>query len=242
MAGTFAGQPALLPGPEGELARALPARVADHDARRPALAGGAARAGHDRVPRRAHRPARRLRHRRRRVSAPVCVHLCACVCACVCTLVTDRVRVCAQVQGRAAGGAAPARGQQELLLRHRPEQPRHLHESQRGGTIVASNWAAPPALFTMHGYPGRPRPDDPVAPRPSGPRPSTCTLVFQVLRDFEIFSVYLWRFEHANWALFTSPISHCMQGEVSMYKTIYIILLLKKLGIGILYFLLLICL
>ena len=62
-----AGQPALLPGPEGELARALPARVADHDARRAALAGGAAGAGHDRVPRRAHRPARRLRHRRRRV-------------------------------------------------------------------------------------------------------------------------------------------------------------------------------
>lgn len=64
-----AGQPAVLPGPEGELARTLPAGVADDNARRASLAGGAARAGHDRVPRRAHRPAGRLRHRRRRVRA-----------------------------------------------------------------------------------------------------------------------------------------------------------------------------
>ncbi|XP_045779865.1 transcriptional activator protein Pur-beta isoform X4 [Maniola jurtina] len=59
----------FLPTPEGELAGALPARVADDNARRAALAGGAAGAGHDRVPRRADGPAGRLRHRRRRVRA-----------------------------------------------------------------------------------------------------------------------------------------------------------------------------
>lgn len=87
----FPGQPAVLLGPEGELARSLPARVADDHARRAALAGGAAGAGHDRVPRRTHRPARRLRHRRRRVSALTRTHTHTC----------RRT----QTRSRAAGGA-----------------------------------------------------------------------------------------------------------------------------------------
>lgn len=91
------GQSPLLPGPEGELARALSARLADDHARRAALTGRHTSAGHDRVPRRAHRPARRVRLRR------------------------------ARLQTGPARGPASARRLEELLLRRRAEQSRHLH-------------------------------------------------------------------------------------------------------------------
>ena len=91
------GQPTLLPRPEGELAGSFPPRLPDDNPRRSPLAGGHTGAGNDRIPRRPHRSSRRVQRRR------------------------------ARVQTRPARRPAHARRQQELLLRHRPEQSRCLY-------------------------------------------------------------------------------------------------------------------